>query len=444
VLGPYNATGSGDTPSRRRIFVCRPNKPAADDACATRILSTLARRAYRRPVTEADLAVPMKFYSEARAGSGFEAGIELALRALLVSPKFLFRVEKDPAGVAPNTPYHLSDLDLATRISFFLWSSIPDDELLTVAIKGKLREPATLQHQVLRMLADRRSETLVTSFADQWLFLRNLEFAIPDPRLFPDFDDNLRRGMRRETELFVESVMREDRNVLDLLRAKYTFVNERLAKHYGIPNVYGSQFRRVEFDDDSVRGGLLSQGSILTVTSYATRTSPVIRGKWILSNLLDSPPPAPPPVVPELKGSVSGGKFLTMRERMAEHRDNAACAGCHRLMDPLGFALENYDAVGRWRTSEGGVAVDTSGALPDGQPFSGVKGLQHALLSRPEFFVSAVSEKLLTYALGRGLAPYDYPAVRKIVRNSNVRDYRFSSLILGIISSTPFEMRRSQ
>ena len=444
VLGPYNASGPGDTPSRRRIFVCRPGSPAEESGCATRILSTLARRAYRRPVTGEDLAAPLKFYKEAREQSGFDAGIELALRALLVSPKFLFRIERDPAGVAPNTPYRLSDLDLATRISFLLWSSIPDDELLDTAMQGKLHEPATLERQVRRMLADPRSEALVTSFADQWLYLRNLEFAAPDPRLFPDFDDNLRQAMRRETELFIDSILREDRNVLDLLRANYTFVNERLAKHYGIPDVYGSRFRRIEFGPGDVRGGLLSQASVLTVTSYATRTSPVIRGKWILSNLLASPPPPPPPVVPELKASKAGGKFLTMRERLAEHRDNAACAGCHRLMDPLGFALENYDAVGRWRTLEEGVAVDTSGALPDGRQFSGAAGLQNALLSRPELFVSALSEKLLTYGLGRGLEPYDAPAVRKVVREARASDFRFSSLILGVVNSTPFQMRRSQ
>ena len=444
LLGPYNASGPGDTPSRRRIFVCRPTAPAQEEGCASRILSTLARRAYRRPLTDADIAAPMKFYREARAQSGFDDGIEMALRALLVSPKFLFRMEKDPAGVPPNTPYRLSGLELATRISFFLWSSIPDDELLDVAIKGKLTEPATLERQVRRMLADPRSESLVTSFADQWLFLRNLNFAIPDPRLFPDFDDNLRQAMRRETELFIESVMREDRNVLDLLRAKYTFVNERLAKHYGIPNVYGSHFRRVEFGAGDVRGGLLSQAGILTVTSYATRTSPVIRGKWILSNLLASPPPPPPPVVPELKPSKVGGKFLTMRDRLAEHRDNPACAGCHRLMDPLGFALENFDAVGRWRTSEGGVPVETSGNLPDGRQFTGVTGLEQALLSRPEVLVSAITEKLATYGLGRGLESYDAPAVRKIVRDSRASDYRFSSLILGVVNSTPFQMRRTQ
>jgi len=444
VLGPYDASGPGDTPSRRRIFVCHPSAPAEEEGCATRIVSTLARRAYRRPVTETDLAAPMKFYKDARTKSGFDDGIEMALRALLVSPKFLFRMEKDPAGVAPNTPYRLSPLELATRMSFFLWSSIPDDELLDVAIKGKLTEPATLERQVRRMLADPRSEALVTNFADQWLFLRNLNFAIPDPRLFPDFDENLRQAMRRETELFVESVMREDRNVLDLLRAKYTFVNERLAKHYGIPNVYGSHFRRVEFGPDDVRGGLLSQASILTVTSYATRTSPVIRGKWILSNLLASPPPPPPPVVPELKPSTANGKFLTIRERLAQHRDNAACAGCHRLMDPLGFALENYDAVGRWRTAEGGIAVDPSGNLPDGRQFKGAAELQQALLSRPEPLVSAISEKLTTYGLGRGLESYDAPAIRKIVRDSRANDYRFSSLIVGIVNSTPFQMRRTQ
>jgi len=444
VLGPYDPAGAGDTPSRRRIFVCRPNAPSEEEKCATRILSTLARRAYRRPVTQTDLVAPMKFYREARSRSDFDGGIEMALRALLVSPKFLFRVEKDPAGVAPNTPYKLSSLELATRLSFFLWSSIPDDELLDVAIQGKLTDPAMLERQVRRMLADSRSDALVTSFAEQWLFLRNLEFAVPDPRLFPDFDDNLRQAMRRETELFIGSVLREDRNVLDLLRAKYTFVNERLARHYGIPNIYGSHFRRVEFGPDDVRGGLLSQASVLTVTSYATRTSPVIRGKWILSNLLASPPPPPPPVVPELKPSKAGGKFLTIRERMAEHRDNAACAGCHRLMDPLGFALENYDAVGRWRTSEGGLPVDASGNLPDGRKFAGATGLQEALLSRPELLVSAISEKLATYGLGRGIESFDAPAIRKIVRESRAHDYRFSSLILGVVSSTPFQMRRTQ
>jgi hypothetical protein len=444
IIGPYDAKGAGDTPSRRRIFVCRPAKAAEEEICAKRILSVLARRAYRRPVTDADLEVPLKFYNDARTEGGFETGIEMALRALLVSPEFLFRVEQDPANIAPNTPYRLTDVELATRLSFFLWSSIPDDELLDSAISGKLSQPGALEGQVRRMLADPRSEALVNSFADQWLYLRNLASTIPDARLFPDFDDNLRQALRRETELFFESIMREDRSVLDLLRANYTFVNERLAKHYGIPNVYGSQFRRITFDKDSVRGGLLGQGSILTVTSYADRTSPVIRGKWILTNIVGAPPPPPPPNVPPLKDNDSGGKILTMRERMAQHRANPPCAGCHKLMDPVGFSLENFDAVGRWRTSEGGTAIDTSGNLPDGGQFVGVSGLQKALLSRPELFLTTTTEKLLTYALGRGLESYDGAAVRKIVRDARGSDYRFSSLILGIVNSTPFQMRRSQ
>jgi mono/diheme cytochrome c family protein len=444
VVGPYDATGVGDTPSRRRIFVCHPVKPSDEEGCAKEILSNFARRAYRRPVTDADLQMPLKFYRDTRTGEGFEAGIERGLRALLISPEFLFRVEQDPANIAPNTAYRLSDLELASRLSFFLWSSIPDDELLGLAIEGKLKQPAVLEKQVRRMLGDARSEALVNNFADQWLYLRNLETIIPDARAFPDFDDNLRQAMRRETELFFESIMREDRNVLDLLSANYTFLNERLAKHYGIPNVYDSQFRRVTFDANNVRGGLLGQASILTVTSYADRTSPVIRGKWILTNIVGSPPPPPPPNVPPLKDNASAGKVLTMRERMAAHRANQPCAGCHRLMDPVGFSLENYDAVGRWRTTDEDAPIDTSGNLPDGAQFVGVSGLRHALLSRPELFVTTLTEKLLTYGLGRGLESYDAAAVRKIVRDARNNDYRFSSLILGIVDSTPFQMRRSQ
>jgi hypothetical protein len=386
----------------------------------------------------------MRFYREAREQAGFEDGIEKALRAVLMSPRFLFRIEQDPTGIAPRTPYALSDLDLASRLSFFLWSSIPDDELLEAAIHGSLKQPAVLEKEVRRMLADPRSEALVNNFAEQWLYLRNLASASPDARLFPDFDDNLRQAFRRETELFFESIMREDRNVLDLLRANYTFVNERLAKHYGIPNVYGSRFRRVTFDEGSIRGGLLGQGSVLTVSSYATRTSPVIRGKWVLSNILGSPPPPPPPNVPPLKEAADSGKVLTIRERMAQHRANPACAGCHKLMDPIGFSLENYDAVGRWRTTDGGVPVDAAGSLPDGSTFTGVAGLRMALLRHPELFVTTTTEKLLTYALGRGVEDYDAPAVRGIVRAARGDDYRFSSLILGIVNSTPFQMRRSQ
>ncbi len=444
IIGPYDANGAGDTPSRRRIFACHPAKASDEEACAKRILSSLVRRAYRRSATDADLQVPLKFYKDARTEGDFEAGIEMALRALLVSPQFLFQIEQDPANVAPNTAYHLSDLEVASRLSFFLWSSIPDDELLDLAIAGKLKEPAVLERQARRMLADARSEALINSFADQWLYLRNLASTIPDARLFPDFDDNLRQALRRETQLFVGSIMREDRNVLDLLSAKYTFVNERLAKHYGIANVYGSQFRRVTFDKDSARGGLLSQGSILAVTSYPDRTSPVIRGKWILTNILGAPPPPPPPNVPPLRDNGTTGKILTMRERMAEHRSVQPCAGCHKLMDPVGFALENYDATGRWRTAEEGLAIDASGNLPDGVSFVGESGLQKALLSRPELFVTTTTEKLMTYALGRGLEYYDAAAVRKVVREARDNDYRFSSLILGIVNSTPFQMRRSQ
>jgi len=440
ITGPFNASGPGETESRRRIFVCHSD----DDVCARRILSTVARRAWRGPVTDADLQVPLRFYREGRASGGFENGIEIALRAVLISPRFLFRIEQDPPGVAPKTAYRLSDLDLASRLSFFLWSSIPDDELLNAAIDGSLRRPAVLEKEVRRMLADQRSEALVNNFAEQWLYLRNLSSANPDARMFPDFDDNLRQSFRRETELFFESVMREDRNVLDLLHANYTFVDERLAKHYGIPNVYGSRFRRVTFDPGSERGGLLSQGSILTVTSYATRTSPVLRGKWVLTNILGEPPPPPPPNVPPLTDTADTGRVLTMRERMAQHRANPACAGCHKLMDPVGFALENYDATGRWRTAENGVPVDAAGGLPDGSEFTGAAGLKKALLARPDLFVTTVSEKMLTYALGRGVEDYDAPAVRTIVRNARANDYRFSSLVLGIVDSTPFQMRRSQ
>jgi mono/diheme cytochrome c family protein len=480
INGPYDAKGPGDTPSRRRIFVCQPAKPGEQEGCAKRILATLMRRAYRRPITDADLHVPMKFYQDARADGDFDAGIEMALRAVLVSPEFLFRVEQDPANVAPNSAYRISDLELATRLSFFLWSSIPDDELLEAAIRGKLKTPAVLEQQVRRMLSDARSRALVNNFAEQWLYLRNLSSMTPDMRLFPDFDDNLRQSFREETELFFESIMREDRSVLDLLRANYTFVNERLAKHYGIPNVYGSRFRRIEFGSaspqteprpsgsglleaqnrggaqrtkdsvvqplsgDPVRGGLLRQGSVLTVTSYATRTSPVLRGKWILANLLGAPPPPPPPFVPALKEHGAGGKVLTMRERMAEHRANPACSGCHQLMDPVGFALENYDAVGRWRTAEEGTPLDVTGGLPDGSKFEGVSGLQKALLSRPEIFLTTFTDKLLTYALGRGVEDYDAPAVRAIVREAGPQNFRFSSFIIGTVKSTPFQMRRTQ
>ena len=442
INGPYAAKGPGDTPSRRRIFISRPTKGAEEELCAQQILSALMRRAYRRPVTDADLEKPMAFYRKAHSEEGFEAGIEAALSAILVNPQFLFHIEQDPSGIAPHTAYRISDLDLASRLSFFLWSSIPDDELLDVAIRGDLGQPGVLEKQTRRMLADPRARALVNNFAGQWLHLRNLDGFTPDLRLFPDFDDNLRQAFRIETELFFESVLSEDRSVLDLLQPDYTFLNERLAKHYGIAQVYGSRFRRVAIHGPSERGGLLRQGSILAVTSYATRTSPVIRGKWILENLIGTPPPPPLPDVPALKdNSVSG--TLSVRERLAEHRSNATCAGCHNLMDPVGFSLENFDATGRWREMEEGKPVDASGGLPDGSKFTGVSGLEEALLKRPEVFVGTLSEKLLTFALGRGVEYYDGPAIRKIVRDAQGADYRFASIMVGITKSTPFTMRRS-
>ncbi|MBC7928180.1 MAG: DUF1592 domain-containing protein, partial [Bryobacteraceae bacterium] len=444
VNGPYEASGPGTTPSRQKIFVCQPRRQGEEEACAKRIFSGLTRLAYRRPVSDADLQAPLKFFREARKEGGFESAVEMGLSVVLVSPEFLFRVEQDPAGLKPGSAYAVSDLELASRLSFFLWSSIPDDELLDVAVKGKLKTPAVLDQQVRRMLADSRSRALVSNFAEQWLYLRNLASATPDMRLFPDFDDNLRQAFRRETELFFESILREDRSVLELLTANYTFVNERLAKHYGIPNVYGSRFRRIDFGPDSVRGGLLRHGSILTVTSYATRTSPVIRGKWVLDNILGVPPPPPPPSVPALKENAGIGKQVSIRDRMAQHRANPACSGCHQLMDPVGFSLENYDAVGRWRNVDDATPIDASGSLPDGTKFDGVRGLQKSLLSRPEAFATTLTGKLLTYALGRGVEHYDSPAIRRIVRDSQTKDFRFSSFITGIVSSTPFQMRRSQ
>ena len=445
ISGPFNPSGAGDTPSRNRIFTCRPATAADEADCAARIVSALARRAYRRPVSYGDLEMPLSFYERGRAEGGFEAGVELALRALLTSPEFLFRIEEDPAGAAPGTPYRLGDFALASRLSFFLWSSIPDDELLDLAEAGRLRDPQVLEAQVRRMLTDPRAGALTANFAGQWLHLRNLETAAPNLRRFPDFDDNLRRAFRRETELLFGSVVEEDRSVLDLLQAGYTFLNERLARHYGIPGVYGSRFRRVELPADSPRGGLLGHGSVLTVTSYATRTSPVLRGKWILDNLLGMPPPPPPANVPPLEEPEPGVAARSMRERMEAHRVNPACAACHRLMDPAGLSLENFDAIGRWRDrGEDWSPIDARGSIPGGGEFDGMEGLRDAVLARPHVFAGAVAEKLLTYALGRGLDHNDGPAVRRIVRGAAGEDYRFSSLVLGIVESIPFQMRRSQ
>jgi hypothetical protein len=443
ITGPYSPRGHGDTPSRRRIFVREPEGPGDEEACARQTLSHLIRRAYRRPAREADLRKPMELFREARGEGGFDSGIEMALGAVLVSPQFFLRIEPDPPGVAPHSAYHVPDVQLASRLSFFLWSSIPDDELLDLAERGELARPEVLERQARRMLADPRSRSLVSNFAGQWLHLRNLESITPDLRLFPDFDDNLRQAFRRETELLFEGVLREDLSVLDLLRSDHAYLNERLARHYGVPNVYGSHFRRVMLDEGSMRGGLLRQGSILTVTSYATRTSPVIRGKWILENILGTPPPPPPANVPALKDNTVSAS-LSVRERLSEHRDNVACASCHKLMDPVGFSLENYDAVGRWRSFEEGRPVDSTGGLPDGSRFEGVTGLERGLLKRPEPFVGTLAEKLLTFALGRVVEHGDAPAVRKIVRDARASNYRFSSLIVGIVKSTPFQMRTSE
>ena len=444
LSGPYGADGTGDTPSRDRIFVCHPASGDAEAPCAREILSTLAGRAYRRPVSDAELDVLLPFYEQGRTEGGFDRGVQQALQRLLVSPEFLFRIERDPAEIEPDTPYRVSDLELASRLSFFLWSSIPDDELLDAAVAGELRDPAVLDAQVRRMLADTRSRALVNNFAEQWLYLRDVAAKEPDAGFFPGFDENLRQAFQRETELFVDSILREDRSVLDLLTADHTYVDERLAKHYGIPHVYGSHFRRVTWPDDA-RRGLLGQGGILTLTSYATRTSPVLRGKWILENLLSAPPPPPPPDIPALDETSSDGEALSMRDAMERHRANPACASCHAQMDPLGFALENFDAVGRWRTrSESNELIDSSGVLPDGTSFAGPAGLRQALLRAPDRFVTTVAEKLLVYALGRNVEHYDQPAVRAIVREAAQNDYRFSSIVVGIVHSTPFQMRKAQ
>jgi hypothetical protein len=437
ISGPFHPTGPGDTPSRRQIFVCRPAAGADEVPCARRILSRLARLAYRRPATSSDMERLLSYYQRGRNNGGsFEAGVENALAFILVNPAFLFRGETDPAGTAAGATYRISDLELASRLSFFLWSSIPDEALLSQAAQGKLRTPAVLEQQVRRMLADRRADALLTNFLGQWLYLRNLRGIVPDQQVFPDFDDNLRQAMLRETELFVGNIMRQDRSVVEMVTADYTFLNERLAKHYGVPGVYGNQFRKVTMSDQA-RHGLLGQGSVLTVTSYPNRTSPVLRGKWILTNILGTPPPPPPPNAPPLDEVATG----SMRERLEQHRSNPACNGCHRPMDPLGYALENFDAIGHWRERDGGSAVDPSGALPDGARLDGPAALRRAIGARPEQFARTVAQMMLTYALGRGLEYYDLPVVRRIARDAARQDYRFSAMVLGIVSSPPFQMR---
>lgn len=443
INGPIGESTPGDSPSRRRIFICRPAGEDDDehDGCAKRVLSKLLRQAYRRPVEEADLVVPLEFFRAGRQAGGFDAGIERALAAILVNPQFLSRIERDPAEATAGQPYRINQFELASRLSFFLWSSIPDDELLERAAGGTLSHPEELSRQVRRMLADERSQSLVTNFADQWLYLRNLESFTPDSRLFPDFDHNLRAAFRRETELLFQEVVSDDRSVLALLRSPHTFANERLARHYGIPHIQGSHFRRVPLEEASHRGGILRQGSILAVTSYATRTSPVLRGKWILENVLGMPPPPPPPNVPVLDDNTVAAN-LPLRQRLATHRANAACATCHDTIDPIGFALENFDAVGRWRLLEQEQPVDVSGNLPDGSPFTGVDGLEQAVLRQhPDLFVRTLTEKLMAFALGRGVEHFDAPAVRQIVREAKDDDYRFSSVVLGIVRSVPFQMR---
>jgi hypothetical protein len=457
IMGPYNASGPGDTPSRRRILVCRPAAASEDAACAKKILSTLARRAYRGMGTEADLKVLTDFYSQSRAaGASFEGGIEFATTRLLVDPSFLFRVEADPrttsaaasadvTRASASGVYALSDLQLASRLSFFLWSSIPDDELLDAAIAGRLHTPAVLNAQVTRMLADPRSEALTNNFAAQWLLLRNLANVRPGEPYLLSFDETLRLAFERETELFFSSIVHENRSAVELLTANYTFLNERLARHYGIHNIQGSHFRRVSLPDDSPRRGILGQGSVLTLTSHAIRTSPVIRGKWILNNILGTPPPDPPANVPALPERKTQARVKTLRERIALHRDNAVCASCHSMIDPAGFALENFDAIGRWRlVDESTNPIDASGALPDGTKFDGVIGLRDALTRRPERFVNTVTEKMLTYALGRGLESYDMPATRRIVKDAARDNYRMHAIVMGIVNSYPFLNRQAE
>ena len=447
ITGPLVAAADpADTPSRRRVFVCQPKSQDQETACADTSLLGLARRAYRRPVNEGDLEVLRRFYRDGRAeGGSFEAGIEAALRRILMSPEFLFRIEREPANVAPGAVYRVSDLELASRLSFFLWSSIPDEELLQLAERGNLSEPTALEQQVRRMIADPRAEALVKNFAGQWLLLRNLDLIQPDLPLFPNFDDSLRSAFRRETELFVDSVLRENRGVLELLSADYTFVNERLARHYGIPHVYGDRFRRVTLTKGP-RRGFLGHGSILATTSRPNRTSPVLRGKWILENILGTPPPAPPANVPSFPevGKGNHEKGGTVRERMAQHRSNPVCSACHSMIDPPGFALENFDAVGKWRAvDEKFRPIDASGVLPDGTAFDGLEAFRTTLLKNPEPFVMTVTQKLLTYALGRGLEPYDMPAVRRIMRDTAPADYRLSDVVMGIVNSVPFQMRQA-
>ncbi len=445
ITGPFQPRGPGETLSRGRIFICQPATSADEKPCAEKILSALARRAYRRPLADADVKALMGLYEQGAQDQGFEAGVRLGLERILAGPEFLFRLESDPAGAEPGSVHPVSDMDLASRLSFFLWSSLPDDELLDLAEQGRLRDRAVMQQQVERMMGDPRSEALVENFAAQWLSLRQMELITPDLDVYPDFDENLRQAFLTETKMLFSSILRDDRSLMDLLRADFTFVNERLARHYGIPDVYGSNFRRVPVIDEA-RKGLLGQGSILTVTSRVNRTSPVLRGKWVLENLLGTPPPPPPPDVPSLEAQDQGGRAMTLRQQMEAHRTKPSCIGCHKLMDPIGFALEVFDGIGKSRThsvfGDESVPIDPSGILPDGTAISGPVEFRQVLLSRPELFLNTATEKLLTFALGRGLDYNDYPAIRRILRESSANDYRWSSIITGIVNSVPFQMRR--
>jgi len=446
LRGPYEVTGRGDTPPRRLIFSCRPASGADETECATEIISRLARRAFRGPVSDDTVAMLLRFFDRGRARGDFDSGIEMALRRILVSPDFLFRREYDPEDIEPGESYAVSDIELASRLSFFLWSSIPDNELLAVAEKGQLRDPEVLRTQVQRLLGDSKARALVDNFGGQWLYLRNMQLVGPDPYAFPDFDANLRGAMERELTLFLDSQIREDHSVLELLTADYTFVNERLAKHYDIDNVYGNHFRRVPLTGShDARRGLLGKGSLLTVTSYAHRTSPVLRGKWLLENVLGAPPPDPPPDVPALdENDEPGLEPRSVRERLERHRANPACASCHKVMDPLGFALENFDAIGRWReVSDAGTPIDATGTLNDGTPVDGPGTLRRAFVDRGENFVTTVTERVLTYALGRGLEFYDAPAVRRIVKEAGQEGYSWSAVLAGVAGSKPFQMRRA-
>jgi cytochrome c551/c552 len=438
IGGPYGATGHGDSPSRRKVFICTPKDTGSEEPCARQILSTLAARAYRRPATDDDMKTLLGFYRAGRDEKDFDEGIQKGVERILAAPAFLFRVESVPAGATPGVAYRLSDLDLASRLSFFLWSSIPDDELRNLAVRGQLKDPKVLDRQVQRLLHDPRSRALVDGFANRWLGLSKLPGVVPDTDLYREFDENLRDAMAKETQIFVASQMQEDRSVTELLTADYTYVNERLAKHYGIPDIYGDRFRRVTFTD-GVRGGLLGQASILAVTSYPNRTSVVLRGRYLLTNLLGAPPPPPPPNVPALKDAGQDGQPRSLRQRMELHRTNAVCASCHQRMDPLGFALENFDALGKWRNESDGAPIDASGSLPDGTRFEGVAGLRALMASHKEDFARTFAEKLLSYAIGRGTETTDLPAIRKIARDA-APDYRWSGMITGIVNSTPFSM----